>query len=172
MPCVERETASPELQQLYDRFRERFGTDVPNVGKTLANSPGLALKVFPLADYFMYESKLDPRVRELVVLMVMKTCSCNYAYLKHVDIARRVGVTQQQIAALPTYSDSHLFSDDDRIILQCTEELTTKVSVDDGLYRRVEAIVGRQNMVDFIGAIAFFNMMARYINALQVELES
>src|SRR2546421_364410 len=66
VPYVQKEAASPEVKKLYEGFETQFGIrGVPNVVKALANSPGLASKVFPLANYFMNQSALDKRVREL-----------------------------------------------------------------------------------------------------------
>ena len=56
---VEKANAAPEVQKIYEGFESQFGIAVPNVVKALSNSPGLASKVFPLANYFMNQSKLD-----------------------------------------------------------------------------------------------------------------
>jgi alkylhydroperoxidase family enzyme len=170
---VEKEAASPEVKKLYEGFETQFGVrGVPNVAKALANSPGLATKVFPLANYFMNQSALDKRVRELAVLMLMKRCECEYGFVRHIDIAKREGITQQQIDEIGSYRTSRQFTDNDKLILQYAEELTNKARVDDDLYRKVESVVGKDTMVDLTGAIAFWNMMARNLNALQVGLES
>lgn len=170
---VEKDAASPEVKRLYETFETQFGVrGIPNVAKALANSPGLATKVFPLANYFMNQSALDKRVRELAVLMLMKRCDCEYGFVRHIDIAKREGITQQQIDDIGSYRTSQNFSDNDKLILQYAEELTTRASVDDTLYRKVESVVGKDKMVDLTGAIAFWNMMARNLNALQVGLES
>jgi alkylhydroperoxidase family enzyme len=170
---VEKEAASPEVKKLYEGFETQFGVrGVPNVAKALANSPGLATKVFPLANYFMNQSALDKRVRELAVLMLMKRCECEYGFVRHIDIAKREGITQQQIDEIGSYRTSRQFTDNDKFILQYAEELTNKARVDDDLYRKVESVVGKDKMVDLTGAIAFWNMMARNLNALQVGLES
>jgi alkylhydroperoxidase family enzyme len=173
VPYVQKEAASPEVKKLYDGFETQFGLQgVPNVVKALANSPGLASKVFPLANYFMNQSGLDKRVRELAVLMLMKRCDCEYGFVRHIDIAKREGISQQQIDDIGAYRSSQRFSDNDKLVLQYAEELTTKARVDDDLYRKVESVVGKDHMVDLTGAIAFWNMMARNLNALQVGLES
>jgi alkylhydroperoxidase family enzyme len=170
---VEKEAASPEVKKLYEGFETQFGVrGIPNVAKALANSPGLATKVFPLANYFMNQSALNKRVRELAVLMLMKRCECEYGFVRHLDIARREGITQQQIDEIGSYRTSPQFSENDKLILQYAEELTTKARVDDDLYRKVESVVGKDKIVDLTGAIAFWNMMARNLNALQVGLES
>jgi alkylhydroperoxidase family enzyme len=173
VPYVEKEAASPEVIKLYEGFETQFGVrGIPNVARALANSPGLATKVFPLANYFMNQSALDKRVRELAVLMLMKRCECEYGFVRHIDIAKRVGISQEQIDDLGSYRTSQRFSDNDKLILQYAEELTTRARVDDDLFSKVEAIVGKDKIVDLTGAIAFWNMMARNLNALQVGLEA
>jgi alkylhydroperoxidase family enzyme len=144
---------------------------VPNVVKALSNSPGLASKVFPLANYFMNQSKLDPRVRELAVLMLMTRCNCEYGFVRHIEIAKKCGLSQEQIDNVGNYQSSSLFTADDKVILRYAEELTTNARVDDDLYARAEKLVGKDHIVDLTGAIAFWNMMARNLNALQVTLE-
>jgi alkylhydroperoxidase family enzyme len=173
VPYVQKEAASPDVKKLYEGFETQFGIQgVPNVVKALANSPGLASRVFPLANYFMNQSSLNKRVRELAVLMLMKRCDCEYGFVRHIDIAKREGISQQQIDEIGSYRSSQHFSENDKLVLQYAEELTTKARVDDDLFRKVEAVVGKDHMVDLTGAIAFWNMMARNLNALQVGLET
>ncbi len=168
---IEKDAASPELKKLYEGFESQFGIQTPNVVKALANSPGLATKVFPLANYFMNQSALDKRVRELAVLMLMKRCNCEYGFVRHIDIAKACGLSQEQIDDIGNYQSSSRFTADDKIILRYAEELTMNARIDDDLYGKAEKLVGKQNMVDLTGAIAFWNMMARNLNALQVTLE-
>jgi alkylhydroperoxidase family enzyme len=173
IPYVEKEAATGELKKLYDGFEEQFRVrGIPNVVKALANSPGLATRVFPLANYFMTQSSLDPRMRELAVLILMKRLDCEYGFVRHIEIAERVGLSRAQIDAVGSYSTSPLFTDDDKLILRYAEELTTKARVDDNLFSQVEKLIGRQNILELTAATAFWNMMARNLNALQVGLES
>jgi len=44
--------------------------------------------------------------------------------------------------------------------------------VDDELFRQVKEKIGQANIVELTAAIAFWNMMARNLNALQVDLEA
>jgi alkylhydroperoxidase family enzyme len=170
---IEKAAATPEMQKLYEGFETQFGiAEVPNVVKALANSPGLATKVFPLANYFMNQSALDPRIRELAVLMLMKRCNCEYGFVRHIDIAKRCGLSQEQIDDVGNYKTSSRFTSDDKVILRYAEELTQNARVDDELFAAAEKVVGKkQNVIDLTGAIAFWNMMARNLNALQVTLE-
>jgi alkylhydroperoxidase family enzyme len=42
----------------------------------------------------------------------------------------------------------------------------------DALFAQVKAKIGQSNLVDLTGAIAFWNMMARNLNALKVDREA
>lgn len=172
IPYVEKEAAMGEIKELYDTFEKQFNVrEIPNVVKALSNSPGLAKRVFPLANYFMRESPLDPRLRELAVLILMKRLNCKYGFERHVEIAQGVGLTREQIDNIGSYQTSPLFSNDDKLIIRYAEELTQKAQVDDQLFRQVQDIIGQKNVLELTAATAFWNMMARNLNALQVELE-
>ena len=172
IPYVERENASPEINEFYDTFAKQFNwRDVPNVMKALANSPKLARRVFPLGDYFMHESALDPRLRELAVLTLMHRLHCTYGFVRHIPIAEQTGISRAQVDNIGAYQTSSLFSTDDKLIIKYAEDLTLKGQIDDELFRQVRDRIGQQNILDLTAAIAFWNMMARNLNALQVDLE-
>jgi len=172
IPYVEKDAVTGEAKALYDTFEKQFKvSQVPNVVKALSNSPKLAGKVFPLANYFMNESSLSPRLRELAVLILMKRLNCEYGFVRHIDIALRVGLTREQIDTIGSYPTSPLFTDEDKLILRYADDLTQKARIDDDLFRQVKERIGQQNVLELTAATSFWNMMARNLNALQVELE-
>jgi alkylhydroperoxidase family enzyme len=173
IPYIQKEVATGKVKELYDTFEKQFNVrEVPNVAKALANSPGLATRVFPLANYFMTESSLNPRLRELAVLILMKRLNCEYGFGRHIEIAERVGLSRAQIDNIGSYQTSPLFTDDDKLVLRYAEDLTVKGQVDDQLFRQVQNLIGQKDILELTAATAFWNMMARNLNALQVELEA
>jgi len=173
IPYVQKEAATGKVKELYDTFEKQFNVrEVPNVAKALANSPGLATRVFPLANYFMTESSLNPRLRELAVLILMKRLNCEYGFGRHIEIAERVGLTRAQIDNIGSYQTSSLFTQEDKLVLRYAEELTVKAQVDDQLFQQVQTLIGQKDLLELTAATAFWNMMARNLNALQVELEA
>ena len=89
IPYVERDTGTAETRELYDELYHQDTTkqfdfrDVPNVMKALANSPKLARRISQLGHYFMSELSLDPRLRELAVLILMKRLKSNHKRFGH-----------------------------------------------------------------------------------------
>jgi alkylhydroperoxidase family enzyme len=102
----------------------------------------------------------------------MKRLDCEYGFVRHIEIAERVGLKREQIDAIGSYETSPLFNEDDKLILRYADELTTKARVDDALFSKVEKLIGKGNVLELTAATAFWNMMARNLNALQVGLES
>jgi alkylhydroperoxidase family enzyme len=144
---------------------------VPNIMKALANSPKLARAISQLGQYFMNELSLEPRLRELAVLILMKRLNCQYGFVNHIGVALKTGVARDQIDHIDSYRTSPAFSDDDKLILRYAEELTLKAQVDDELFREVERRIGMLNLLDLNAAVGFWNMMARNLNGLQIDLE-
>jgi len=177
IPYVERDSGTAETKELYDELAHNAATrqfnfrDIPNIMKALANSPQLAQRVSQLGHYFMNELSLEPRLRELAVLILMKRLHCDYGFVNHIGIAQQTGLSREQIDHIDSYQTSPLFSDDDKLILRYAEELTLRAQVEDELYRQVESRIGRLNVLDLTAAVGFWNMMARNLNGLQIDLE-
>src|SRR5215467_9206801 len=174
---VERDSESAEARQFLAEMSQSTSTsqfnfrDVPNVMKALANSPKLARRIAQLGQYFMSELSLSPRLRELAVLILMKRLNCEYGFVNHIGVALQTGVSNEQIDQIDSYETSPFFSDDDKLVLRYAEELTLKAQVDDELFRRVEGLIGTAKLLDLNAAVGFWNMMARNLNGLRIDLE-
>src|SRR5262249_41578672 len=137
IPYVERDTGTSETKELYDELYHNAATkqfdfrDVPNIMKALANNPKLARRISQLGQYFMNELSLEPRLRELAVLILMKRLNCDYGFVNHIGIAQQTGLSREQIDSIGAYQTSALFSDDDKLVLRYAEELTVRTQIDD-----------------------------------------
>jgi alkylhydroperoxidase family enzyme len=177
IPNVEKGSGTSETAELYDELFHGAATgqfgfrDVPNIMKALANSPKLARRISQLGQYFMSELSLDPRLRELAVLILMKRLNCEYGFVNHIGVALQTGVSRAQVDQIDSYQTSPLFSDDDKLILRYAEELTLKAQVGEDLFRQLERRLGPLKLLDLNAAVGFWNMMARNLNGLQIDLE-
>jgi alkylhydroperoxidase family enzyme len=119
----------------------------------------------------MSELSLSPRLRELAVLILMKRLNCEYGFVNHIGVALKSGVTREQLDHIDSYQTSPFFPDNDKLVLRYAEELTLKAQVDEKLFREVESRLGTLNLLDLNAAIGYWNMMARNLNGLQIDLE-
>ena len=71
-----------------------------NVLSTLVRHPELTRAYLPFNAYLLTGSTLSPRIREVALLRVVYRRYCDYLWSHHLPIARRAGLTDQEIDAI------------------------------------------------------------------------
>jgi len=71
-----------------------------NIFRTLAHAETAFRPFLRFGGAVLGEMTLDPVVRELAILTVAKEAEADYEWVQHVAIAKHVGTTDPQIAAL------------------------------------------------------------------------
>ena len=110
----------------------------------------------------------------------MKCCSvaalngAEFEFVHHVPHLLAAGGTQAQAYALrnlaATASDALLFDDGERAVLQLTLEMTRDVKVADATFDRARRALGSTQMVvELVATIAAYNMVSRFLVALDVQ---
>jgi len=61
--------------------------------RALVNSPEATRSFLGLARYIRFQSRLDPRLREMAILQVGYSAKSPYEYSHHIKIAREFGVS-------------------------------------------------------------------------------
>src|SRR6201997_3214255 len=76
-----------------------------NALSTLAHHPALAKAFLRFNVHLLYSSTLPARIRELAVLRVAHRRDCAYEWAHHVDLAKREGISDDEIAAVRRAGD-------------------------------------------------------------------
>jgi hypothetical protein len=77
IPMLERDKVTPEIRQLYDVLLEQRGV-VPNMFKTIAHDPPLALGIAGFLKPLMGDGALPGWYKELVATRVALLQGCDY----------------------------------------------------------------------------------------------
>ncbi len=170
LPYRNREDLPEQYQYLFDNLA-RDGGRVGNIFRTLAWSPQALHQFMRLGNALLNRSRLDPRLRELAILTVGRVTEAVYEYDHHVAIARRVGVTEQQIDALPVWQRHPAFSEQDRAVIRYAEVVTRDVRVPDAVFDACHAFLDNEQMVELALTVGFYNLVVRFLEPIQVELE-
>lgn len=101
--------------------------------------------------------------KELIKIRASQINSCAYCIQMHTADARKAGETEQRIYALSAWQESPLFSDEERVLLAMTEEIT--LIADKGLseetYQAARAIYDEQRIAQLIMLIVTINSWNR-----------
>jgi len=97
---------------------------VLNIFRTLLNHPVAAKAFLVWGGYILSrKSTLPPREREIVILRTGFLCRSGYEWTQHVPIARRAGLTDDEIARIKLGADTPGWSQPDAALLRATDDL-------------------------------------------------
>ena len=86
-------------------------------------APG-ALKAMGELDKYVSEASLSESLKELIKIRASQLNCCAYCIDLHTRIALSQGETAQRIFLLNAWRESDLFTTEERVVLQMTEEIT------------------------------------------------
>lgn len=161
--------ASPLVKLIYKLSRRQFGRAMDPVG-VYAHAPSL------LIGYGMFEQATDRqrRVEErLKVLAELKACAlvnCEFCVDICSSLAREAGIDEKQMLALPSYRDSDMFDDLEKLVLDyATAMSSTPAAVSDELFAALRERFDERQLVELTNVIAIENMRARFNNAFDMS---
>jgi alkylhydroperoxidase family enzyme len=163
------EQASPEVRQLLDQAR--VGDSTANIFATLAHHPDLMRRWLRFGNHILFKNSLPAREREMLILRIGWLCRAGYEWGQHVAIARRDGMSDEEIAAIAKGPDDPHWSADDQALLRAVDELHADAFVSDATWQALEKILSRQQLLDLVFTVGQYNMVSMALNTLGVQLD-
>jgi 4-carboxymuconolactone decarboxylase len=161
---------SPRQQEISDRITSRRGgTRGPFL--VWLRSPELCEKVEALGAYCRFESALDPRLRELSLLIAARHFDAQYSWNAHVGKAADLGVSGAALTALAAGRKPSFGAADEQVVYEFSTEILGDHFVSDDTFARALDSLGEQGLVDLVGCLGNFSMLAMLLNTFQVDLQ-
>jgi AhpD family alkylhydroperoxidase len=109
------------------------------------------------------QNGIDNRLKELIQIHASQLNGCAYCVRIHVDRAVSAGVTADEIAQLPTWRESGVFSDRERAAFELTEAFTFihEEGIPDGVYDHVGGILSEAEYVGLSWILVSINAFNR-----------
>jgi alkylhydroperoxidase family enzyme len=165
LPYLDKKDLAPEDQELLARNA--------NIFRALAHSPGGLRAFSTLGGFIRFKSKLDPRLRELAILMVGRLTGAPYEWSHHVEIGRKFGVSDGDIRALMSEADgiSSTLEPLAKTVLKAATEMTCDLAISDATFAQLRQSLDNECIVDLVLTIAFYNGVVRTLASLQIDVE-
>ena len=147
-----------------------------NALATLVRHPKLARAFLRFNGHLLYSSTLPPRLRELAILRVAHRHSCAYEWSHHVELGKRAGLTDDEVAAVQTGEAADrghlpLAGEFDRIVLTAVDELDEKSTVSDATWAALSRRLDERQRMDLVFTVGCYSLLAMAFNTFGVELE-
>jgi len=170
LPYLNREDLQLEDRDIYDDLTAKRGS-VINIFRVLAHAPGLLRRLLTYSDYVRHDLHLDPSLRELAILTVGRVCRVDYEFTHHWRIARGVGLSQEKLEALGAWERAAVFTDPERAVIRYAEEATRDIRVREETFNALRGFLDTRQIVELVEVVAYYNMVVRILEPLNVELE-
>ena len=172
-------TRKPQPQALIDAILQRRGGTLLNLDKALLWSEPLARGWNIFLKAVRSELPTSHRLRELGICTVALLTGADYEYRHHAPDFLAAGGTQAQLDALNTFlkGDPRGLPTDraldalDRLVIRYAAQMTLDVKVGDAVFAALGEHLDTTQIVELTSAIATYNMVARFLVALQVTPE-
>ncbi|HEY8660986.1 MAG TPA: carboxymuconolactone decarboxylase family protein [Hanamia sp.] len=114
-------------------------------------------------EQYIRNSQISPLLLELIKIRASQINCCAYCIDMHTQEAVKIGETQRRIFALSAWKESPLFTEDERAVLQLTEEITliSKDGVSNETYDKVIKAYGENGIAQIIMQIIIINSWNR-----------
>src|SRR5208282_4944567 len=106
LPYVDESKAPEKTRAILNRGKVKM-----NIARMIANSDAAFYPFSMLGNSLLTRGKLDPKLREIAILRTAKVSHSLYEWTQHVPIARAVGVTEAQVAAMDNPQNAPCFNE-------------------------------------------------------------
>jgi alkylhydroperoxidase family enzyme len=165
VPYLNQQDLAPEHQDLLARNI--------NLVRALAHSPNALRAFHGLGQFIRFRSRLDPRLRELAILMVGYLTRSPYEWSHHVKIGREFGVSDADIRALMEEAQGRPSALEPlaKTVLKAAAEMTRDLTISAETFRQLREDLDEERTVELVLTIGFYNAVVRVLASLEIDVE-
>lgn len=115
--------------------------------------------------------RLDPVLREAVILRVGQLCRSDYEWEQHVSVARAVGMKARMLEAIAA-EDFDALPDRFRIAIAFAEELDGQGVVSAETFAAGEGLFDDGELVELVTLIGYYRMTAGFLRSFDIETDA
>lgn len=136
-----------------------FGPFIP-----LLRSPELMDRLQRVGEYLRFQSALETRINEFVMLVVSRQWTQQFEWCMHYPLAQKAGVRTEVLDALAEGRRPPGMAPDEEAAYDFCDELERTRGVSDATYARVVALFGERGVLDMLGLIGYFTTVSMVMN--------
>ena len=119
--------------------------------------------------YTMRGSRVDPRLREVLILRTACNARSDYEWHQHRRIALRLGMTEAEVDAVrggaPTGDNTH------DLMISCADELAHDSRLSDMTWEKLVSAYGLEWTLDAVLTVGAYTALAMALNSADVQIE-
>ena len=130
----------------------------------LIRSPELMDRLQKVGEYLRFQSSLEQRISEFIMLIISREWTQQFEWFVHVPLGRKAGLKDEVIEALAEGRRPSGMPADEEIVYDFCEELLRTKGVSETTYRRAVKAFWENGVVDIIGVAGYFTTVSMVMN--------
>ena len=166
---------APRDGELVAAIEKRRGGALINLDRMLLWSEPLARGWNVYLRALRQEISLPPFERELAICVVARLTGADYEFHHHAPELKKAGASDAQLRALDdpdAAASSDRFDELQRAVIRFAIASTRNVKIPDTIFDALKQSMSSTEIVELVAVTAAYNMVARFLVALQVTPET
>ena len=166
---------------------EEVEIELLHLDRILLHSPALAQGWNAMLGQIRSNLSVSMKLRELIMCSIAILNYAEYEFYQHAPMYLSAGgreeelvAVREKLQALPSCLigehshpyvdfDRSLFTEIEEQVIALTIQLTRNIKVDQSLMKKLDDTVGHQQVVELVGVISAYNMVSRFLVALDIS---
>ncbi|MEE2720437.1 MAG: carboxymuconolactone decarboxylase family protein [Pseudomonadota bacterium] len=173
LPLPDRDGLDGQALQTYDSLADPAGGSLAGLrgpGGIRLHSPAVSNGLRPVNLYLRQSDVINPRTRELAILVTAREHDCQFEWAAHEAEARKEGVSKKVIDIVRHRKSTDGLDDNDAALIAFGRELFGDHRVAPETYARVAARFDRRTLVDLVNLMGMYAMTAAVLIAFDAQL--
>jgi 4-carboxymuconolactone decarboxylase len=166
LPYIDPQTTSPDVREALNAL------PALNIFATLAHADTAFIPYLTFGGVLLTQLELDPKLRELAILLVAAHTGAEYEWIQHVGISRTIGIDDEQIAAVQRGDlEATCLNPDARVLLRFTNQVLQRPRADEDTFTALRERFPPRQIVELLLVIGNYHMLARIMTSLDIDLD-
>jgi 4-carboxymuconolactone decarboxylase len=134
-------------------------------------NPELARRAQRLGELLRYETSLEPVLSELAILICGRHWTSHYEWTAHKRIALEAGLDPRTVADIAARKTRpFLRGVREETVYAVASTLLSQTKIDDALFAQGVATLTERGMVDLVGILGYYSLVALTLNTFELGL--
>ena len=130
----------------------------------LLRSPQMGDAAQQLGAQLRFHSSLQPRVREMAILLMARNWTSHYEWYAHKRIALEAGLKPEVVDAIAAGKRPGAMQADEQALYAFETELLETKQVSDATFKTAVGAFGERGVVDVIGLMGYYSLVSMALN--------
>ena len=130
----------------------------------LLRTPELMDRLQKVGEYLRFQSSLEPRISEFIMLIISRVWTQQFEWAVHVPLGQKAGLSAETVHALGEGRRPPAMKPDEEAVYDFCDELLRTKGVCDFTYQRALAAFGEPGVIDILGVAGYFITVSMVMN--------